>query len=269
MPKTQPSPQAGPPSRSRPTVSPKIDRREIRPQHAHAWACRASSCSATSSSAWRRSGKPGRSIRSISPAPSCRSGQGHGRRPRDRDERADSVVEGLDGAVGTDRARACWAAKAEPVVAARAPATAASATRNGSRTRFSTSSSRSYLLTANAMQEHGRQSARHSGRRAQARRILHQAFADAFAPTNFPLTNPEVLRATLQSNGENLVKGLDNLLADIERGHGELSIRQIGRRFRDRREYRHRPGQGGVPQRADRAAAISIRPRRKSMSGRC
>jgi polyhydroxyalkanoate synthase len=51
-------------------------------------------------------------------------------------------------------------------------------------------------------------------------------FADAFAPTNFPLTNPDVLKATLASNGENLVKGLDNLLADIERGHGELSIRQ-------------------------------------------
>ena len=46
------------------------------------------------------------------------------------------------------------------------------------------------------------------------------------APTNFPLTNPEVLKATIASNGENLVKGLDNLLADIERGQGELSIRQ-------------------------------------------
>ena len=34
------------------------------------------------------------------------------------------------------------------------------------------------------------------------------------------------MRATLKSNGENLVKGLDNLLADIERGKGELSIRQ-------------------------------------------
>ena len=51
-------------------------------------------------------------------------------------------------------------------------------------------------------------------------------FADALAPTNFPLTNPDVLNATIASNGENLVKGLDNLLADIERGHGELSIRQ-------------------------------------------
>jgi len=51
-------------------------------------------------------------------------------------------------------------------------------------------------------------------------------FADAFAPTNFLLTNPEVMRATLETSGENLVKGLDNLIADIERGRGELSIRQ-------------------------------------------
>ena len=85
----------------------------------------------------------------------------------------------------------------------------------------------SYLLTANAMQEHGGQSARHL-RTTERRRVefYTQQFADAFAPTNFVLTNPEVLRATLPSNGENLVKGLDNLLADIERGQGELSIRQ-------------------------------------------
>jgi polyhydroxyalkanoate synthase len=51
-------------------------------------------------------------------------------------------------------------------------------------------------------------------------------FADALSPTNFVLTNPEVLRATLQSNGENLVKGLDNLLHDLDRGKGQLAIRQ-------------------------------------------
>ena len=56
-------------------------------------------------------------------------------------------------------------------------------------------------------------------------------FADAIAPTNFILTNPEVLRATLQSNGENLVKGLDNLLDDLDRGDGELSIRQSADAF--------------------------------------
>jgi len=51
-------------------------------------------------------------------------------------------------------------------------------------------------------------------------------FADALSPTNFVLTNPEVLRTTLQSNGENLVKGLNNMLKDLERGKGQLAIRQ-------------------------------------------
>jgi polyhydroxyalkanoate synthase len=46
-------------------------------------------------------------------------------------------------------------------------------------------------------------------------------YIDALSPTNFALTNPEVLRATLASGGENLVKGLNNLLHDLERGGGE------------------------------------------------
>jgi polyhydroxyalkanoate synthase len=56
-------------------------------------------------------------------------------------------------------------------------------------------------------------------------------FADAMAPTNFLLTNPEVLRTTFQSNGENLVNGLNNLLEDLERGGGQLSIRQSADAF--------------------------------------
>jgi polyhydroxyalkanoate synthase len=44
------------------------------------------------------------------------------------------------------------------------------------------------------------------------------------APTNFVLTNPTVLQATLDSGGENLVKGLQNLLVDLERGRGQLQI---------------------------------------------
>jgi polyhydroxyalkanoate synthase len=51
-------------------------------------------------------------------------------------------------------------------------------------------------------------------------------FADALSPSNFLLTNPEVLRTTFQSNGENLVKGLDNMLRDLERGKGQLAITQ-------------------------------------------
>ena len=51
-------------------------------------------------------------------------------------------------------------------------------------------------------------------------------FIDAFAPSNFAMLNPEVVEATVESKGENLMKGLKNLLEDIDRGHGELSIRQ-------------------------------------------
>jgi polyhydroxyalkanoate synthase subunit PhaC len=45
-------------------------------------------------------------------------------------------------------------------------------------------------------------------------------FVDAMSPTNFFLTNPEVIRTTLESHGENLVHGLDNLLNDLEGGKG-------------------------------------------------
>lgn len=49
-------------------------------------------------------------------------------------------------------------------------------------------------------------------------------FSNAMAPTNFVLTNPEVLRETIRTGGENLVKGLENLIEDMERGHGEIKI---------------------------------------------
>src|SRR6516165_358380 len=49
-------------------------------------------------------------------------------------------------------------------------------------------------------------------------------YIDALAPSNFALTNPEVFRETIATGGQNLVKGLNNLLDDIERGNGQLKI---------------------------------------------
>jgi polyhydroxyalkanoate synthase len=49
---------------------------------------------------------------------------------------------------------------------------------------------------------------------------------NAIAPSNFVFTNPEVLRETLSSNGDNLVRGMTMLAEDIEAGHGTLRIRQ-------------------------------------------
>jgi polyhydroxyalkanoate synthase subunit PhaC len=62
---------------------------------------------------------------------------------------------------------------------------------------------------------------------AAARKVdfYTRQFVDALSPSNFITTNPEVLTATLESGGQNLLRGLENLLADLERGDGRLSIK--------------------------------------------
>jgi polyhydroxyalkanoate synthase len=51
-------------------------------------------------------------------------------------------------------------------------------------------------------------------------------FLDMVSPTNLPLTNPKVLRVTLETGGENLIKGLNHLLEDLERGKGRWRLKQ-------------------------------------------
>lgn len=48
---------------------------------------------------------------------------------------------------------------------------------------------------------------------------------EAFSPANFAATNPEVWRVTLESRGENLLKGLDNALADLSRDEEYFQIK--------------------------------------------
>ncbi len=50
--------------------------------------------------------------------------------------------------------------------------------------------------------------------------------ASAVSPSNFVPTNPELLRATIENKGENLVRGLKMLAEDISAGGGMLKIRQ-------------------------------------------
>jgi len=61
--------------------------------------------------------------------------------------------------------------------------------------------------------------------RHKAQFYLRQVTA-ALSPSNFLGTNPELLRATLEESGENLVRGLQMLAEDIEAGKGNLRIRQ-------------------------------------------
>ncbi|MCE4224528.1 class I poly(R)-hydroxyalkanoic acid synthase [Methylobacterium sp. C25] len=61
--------------------------------------------------------------------------------------------------------------------------------------------------------------------RHKAEFYLRQLLA-AYSPSNFVMTNPELLRHTLAENGENLVRGLKMLEEDIQAGGGELRVRQ-------------------------------------------
>jgi polyhydroxyalkanoate synthase len=53
-----------------------------------------------------------------------------------------------------------------------------------------------------------------------------QQITNAIAPSNFLLTNPELVRDTFASSGENLARGMKMLAEDIAAGHGTLRIRQ-------------------------------------------
>jgi polyhydroxyalkanoate synthase subunit PhaC len=83
-----------------------------------------------------------------------------------------------------------------------------------------------YLLTAQWAQELVKNADGldpHTRRKAE---FYVQQITNAMAPSNFVLTNPEVLRETLASNGVNLVRGMKMLAEDIEAGRGTLRIRQ-------------------------------------------
>jgi len=58
-------------------------------------------------------------------------------------------------------------------------------------------------------------------------------YIDAISPSNFLLTNPEVMRETVASGGQNLLKGLNNLLEDLARGGGS----QIRLRMTDEKAF--------------------------------
>ena len=52
----------------------------------------------------------------------------------------------------------------------------------------------------------------------QKLRFTTKSFVDAMSPSNFALTNPEVMKRTLETKGDNLLNGLSNMLGDIKAG---------------------------------------------------
>ena len=84
----------------------------------------------------------------------------------------------------------------------------------------------SYLLTARWLQGTVKEVEGIDDKTAQKVEFYTRQFVDAMSPSNFAMTNPQVLKATVETKGENLIKGLQNLLTDLERGKGNLAIRQ-------------------------------------------
>ncbi|MEO0391647.1 MAG: class I poly(R)-hydroxyalkanoic acid synthase [Pseudomonadota bacterium] len=82
----------------------------------------------------------------------------------------------------------------------------------------------SYLLTARWMQDTVHKVEGIDDKQRQKIDFYTRQFVDALAPSNFVGTNPAVIRATLESGGENLINGLENLLRDLERGEGDLVV---------------------------------------------
>jgi len=83
----------------------------------------------------------------------------------------------------------------------------------------------SYLLSARFVQDVVTEVDDLPPQTAQKVDFYARQFVDAMSPSNFLLTNPEVLRKTAETGGENLIRGLNNLLADLERGRGKLRIK--------------------------------------------
>ena len=81
-----------------------------------------------------------------------------------------------------------------------------------------------YLLTANWIQATVKGVDGLDPKTAEKVNFYTRQAVDAVSPSNFIATNPKVLKATIDSKGENLIRGLDRLLDDLETGKGKLKI---------------------------------------------
>jgi polyhydroxyalkanoate synthase len=83
-----------------------------------------------------------------------------------------------------------------------------------------------YLITARWLEDVVDRTGGLDEKTRQRAEFYLKQITSALSPSNFPITNPEVLRTTLATNGENLVKGMANLVSDMEASGELLKISQ-------------------------------------------
>lgn len=121
-----------------------------------------------------------------------------------------------------------------------------------------------YLVTsrwANDLVEHAEGLDDHTRHKAQ---FYVRQMNQAISPSNFFLTNPELFRETMESNGDNLVRGMKMLAEDITAGKGDLKLRQAdASQFEIGRNIAVTPGK--VIARSDLAEIIQYEPATESV----
>src|SRR5258706_2984315 len=89
----------------------------------------------------------------------------------------------------------------------------------------------SYLLTSKMMMQAVEEAALDAPTKQRMRFFMRQ-YLDAAAPSNYLMTNPEALKAAIESRGETLHEGMRNLMADMEKGRISMtdeSAFEVGR----------------------------------------
>ncbi|NCW73661.1 MAG: class I poly(R)-hydroxyalkanoic acid synthase [Gammaproteobacteria bacterium] len=75
----------------------------------------------------------------------------------------------------------------------------------------------SYLLTADVLSK-STDAIPVEGKEKDKLKFYTQYFIDAMSPSNFVTLNPDVLKEAMETNGQSLVDGLQNLMTDLEKG---------------------------------------------------
>ncbi|WP_136439208.1 PHA/PHB synthase family protein [Pacificoceanicola onchidii] len=82
-----------------------------------------------------------------------------------------------------------------------------------------------YLINANAIREGIEKLEELDDVEKRRLRYFSQQIVDMLAPTNFLATNPDALMKAVETEGESLVRGLENLVSDLEANNGEMLVR--------------------------------------------
>lgn len=82
-----------------------------------------------------------------------------------------------------------------------------------------------YLLNAEALEQAVEDVDDMEPREKQRLQYFSRQIIDMMSPTNFLATNPDALQRAVDTDGESLIKGLENLISDLEANNGEMIVR--------------------------------------------